>query len=813
MVLPRDSDVKRRRVHELVHTQRVMRHRYIIAVLLMALFFSGIALTSVQAVDNVTYEAGYVEWEMDFEQRLYVEGEDAETSVLQRERPDSTNAFADISPNTGLVPIFTLTSQPLVNSMKGTINMSTYFSAYLVPQAAFAQPTQCVNPSFPFTPGDDSTTLVMTVSISNSSAQGSQVYESTVTHTLDTIDSNGPQNFSGEIVMMSIDLTAGATFSISLSAEHLCEGTLARVQWGGLEINAGGIIMTGKVYEPSASIRVDSSRRAHIEFIPTLPWGIDDVLIGGDGEPVVSWVLRGPLDDDVKTINDRDMVMDSSVDRVRMERNLGNNETAWIWTGDEVLQKGTSNLEICVKTTSGSLNIECHAFGIIRFEVQSESKGLASAGLWLSLSTIACFLGFAYKGLNAEDPFPLPILIALLLMMLLMLPIGFSQSNLSTEAQLSDNALLVDAELKSSGAEFTTLTELMGDANVLAIGVVAPGSESAQDQANELDLLLGQRDDVSVVQIVIGDDSMMSDVDAYRNTINTSWPIVLDYNEEFVRTSPTGNADALILVDKSMHVTWSQSPTGGAKAMNDAIEAINRGGPTSLGTYFSVLFPTGLFLLFLALPRQGWTKPEEPLPPGTLWASIVLAGGLGALLVHLPLLVLSILPIGTSLLHLFSVLMSLWFIFMCVMTLRGGSPIEAQFLGSLIHGRTPASFQAWRMKEDMQRDVLLGVFIGWLSWMADPGLLAQGVGAAALSGGMGIVLAVLLVLGHILIAGLSILVLRFIASWGGPFSNIFGRVGADTFARFTGLVLVPISLWAAINGVLKILSIGVIGNP
>tara|TARA_Y100001933_G_C18831221_1_gene493480 strand:+ start:160 stop:513 length:354 start_codon:yes stop_codon:yes gene_type:complete len=117
------------------------------------------------------------------------------------------------------------------------------------------------------------------------------------------------------------------------------------------------------------------------------------------------------------------------------------------------------------------------------------------------------------------------------------------------------------------------------------------------------------------------------------------------------------------------------------------------------------------------------------------------------------------------------------------------------------------------MKEDMQRDVLLGVFIGWLSWMADPGLLAQGVGAAALSGGMGIVLAILLVLGHILIAGLSILVLRFIASWGGPFSNIFGRVGADTFARFTGLVLVPISLWAAINGVLKILSIGVIGNP
>ena len=59
------------------------------------------------------------------------------------ERPDATLAFADVAPNTGLVPIFSLTSEPLVNSMVGTINMTAYFSAYLVPQAGFAQPTQC----------------------------------------------------------------------------------------------------------------------------------------------------------------------------------------------------------------------------------------------------------------------------------------------------------------------------------------------------------------------------------------------------------------------------------------------------------------------------------------------------------------------------------------------------------------------------------------------------------------------------------------------------------------------------------------------
>ena len=799
-----NADVNRRRVHELVHTQRVMRHRHVIAVLLMALFFSGVLLTTVKGVENVSYEAGYIEWEMDMEQRLYVEGEDAESSVLQRERPDATLAFADVAPNTGLVPIFSLTSEPIVNTMRGTINMSTYFSAYLVPQAGFFQSTQCTSPANPLTPGDDFTTLVMTVSIS-----GTQVYESVVTHTLDAIASNNPQNFSGEILMMDIDLSTGDTFSISLSAEHLCEGTLARIQWGGFETNAGGIIMTGKVYEPSASIRIDSSRRAHIEFLPILPWGESDVLLDGDGEPAVSWVLRGPLDNDVKTNRDRDMVMESSIGRIRMERSLGNNETAWIWTGKEILQKGDSNLEVCVKTSSGNPNVDCHAFGIIRFNVAPESDGFASAGLWLSLTTIACFLGFAYKGFNANPPMPLPILIALLLMTLLMIPVGFSQSNLNTEAQLNDNALLIDAELKSSGAEFTTLTDLMGDSNVLAIGVIAPGSESAQDQANELELLLGQRDDVAVVQIVIGEDSMMSDVEAYRSSINASWPIVLDYNQEFVSTSPTGNADSLILVDSSMHVTWSQSPTGGAKAMNDAIDSINGGGPTSLGTYFSILFPTGLFLLFLALPRQGWTKPEEPLPPGALWASIVLAGGVGAVLIHLPALLLSLLPVSPSLSYIVSALMFMWFAFMCAMTLRRGSPLESDVLGSLIHGLTPSSFQDWRPKEDMQRDVFLGMFIGWLSWMAEPGLIAQGVGAAALNGGMGILFAIILLLANVLFAGLTILLLRFIASWGGPFSNIFGRVGAGTFSRFMGLVLLPISLWATINGILTLLSIGV----
>ena len=101
----------------------------------------------------------------------------------------------------------------------------------------------------------------------------------------------------------------------------------------------------------------------------------------------------------------------------------------------------------------------------------------------------------------------------------------------------------------------------------------------------------------------------------------------------------------------------------------------------------------------------------------------------------------------------------------------------------------------------MQRDVFLGIFIGWLSWLAEPSLVAQGVGAAALNGGMGSSLRSFAPRQRV-DRWNHHSCLRFIASWGGPFSNIFGRIGADTFARFMGLVLLPISLWATTNGVL-----------
>ena len=172
-----------------------MRHHRFIAFGLLALFVSSLAIGAQGALENVTYKEGYVDWEMDIEQRLYVEGENAETSVLQRARPDATLAFADVTPNSGLNQIFSLTSEPLVNPIRGSINISTFFSAYLVPQAGLAQ-SDTMHPDFEsiYSRRRLYNPCTMTASIS-----GTQVYETTITHIMDTIASNDPQNFSGDI--------------------------------------------------------------------------------------------------------------------------------------------------------------------------------------------------------------------------------------------------------------------------------------------------------------------------------------------------------------------------------------------------------------------------------------------------------------------------------------------------------------------------------------------------------------------------------------------------------------------------------------
>ena len=122
----------------------------------------------------------------------------------------------------------------------------------------------------------------------------------------------------------------------------------------------------------------------------------------------------------------------------------------------------------------------------------------------------------------------------------------------------------------------------------------------------------------------------------------------------------------------------------------------------------------------------------------------------------------------------------------------------------------PENFKQWRDIEDGERDVLIGFYFAWFTYFAFPSMLAQGVGAIILSGGMGWLLGPFMLLIYVLMFGLSILVIRFVASWGGPISRAFGRSGSDVFAKVMGWALVPVALWMMIDKFLEVSQSGLL---
>ena len=744
----------------------------------------------VTANTDPTYEPGFVEWTIMPHERLYVEGADVEEAVLQRGQTDSAVGGFTVGLTNGPVPVFTLQSPPVEQPVEAQVFMSVYFSAILQggggPQTCTRQPV------------DSSTTLFYTVS-----AGGSELYSTSVTQTIDTTAENDGMNFSGEVENVTLSLSPGESITLSVSVEHRCFGTQARVQWGGFEQNSGGIIMEGVLYEPEARILVDASRRAHVELEHKLPWGLEDLRDE-------KWEIWGPLLPTEKSIRDGEYLVETSAGRIRMVRDLGDNKSVYTWSGAKALPIGELNLQFCLRTVAGDLNSDCHAEGILRFEVDKGDEGFASAPLWLTLTTLVALLGYVVNAFRSGLLLPLPILGALAVLALLTIPTVFDQPNLGADAIILDNTKALDAELVGADGSTTTVAALLSGHDALVIGLVLPGSEQGLAQSGEFNRTLDQLGDrINVVHVVTGEGALLADVVSLGEVTNATWKVYLDEDSHFSRSLPTGPSDAVVVLDPGMHVTFSQPSSAAMLDIVESVDGIAKGGPTSYGSYFGLLFGPGLFLLFLALPREEWTAPEEPLPPGLLWGSIIVASGAGILMVNLPALLVALLPVGMTVRFVLDIAMMLWMLEMCFFTAKRGAPLEADLLGKGVHRLFPEAFQNWRDPVDMNRDVLLGVWLGWFGWLAFPHLFPQGVASTALLGGSGIAWSLLFLLLFTFTGGFVVLLLRIVASWGGPFSRLFGKFGGEVFAQFVGWVLTPIALWMAINVTITVVELGV----
>jgi len=746
----------------------------------------------VSANQDLTYEPGFVEWDITPLERLYVEGLDVEEAVLQRGQTDSAIGGFTVGVTGGQVPVFTLQSPPVEQPVEAQVFMGVYFSAII---EGGGGPQSCTRQTWT----DSSTTLTYSVSVS-----GTQLYSTEVTQTLDSSAENDAMNFSGEMQNVSLVMSPGDSITLSVSAEHRCLGTQARVQWGGFEHNSGGVIIEGVLYEPKASILVDAARLAHVELEHRLPWGLEDLRDE-------KWEIWGPLLPTDKSTRDGEYLVETSASRIRMTRDLGENNSVYTWSGVKPLPIGEMNLQFCLRTVAGDLNSDCHAEGILRFEVTGGDDGFASAGLWLTLTTVLALLGYVGNAFRTGLLLPVPILGALVALALLTLPTVFDQPNLGADATILENTKVLDAELTSPDGSSASISELLAGNEALVIGLVLPGSEQILTQSNEFNRSIDQLGDrVNVIHIVTGEDAMMSDVVSLAASTNASWKVYLDEKKAFSNSLPTGAADAVVVVDPGMHVTFSQSSSAAMLDIVEAVDAITSGGPNSFGSYFGLLLGPGLFLFLLALPRNEWTAPEEPLPPGLLWGSIIVAAGAGILMINLPALLLTILPAGMTVRFLLDIAMMVWMLEMCFFTARRGAPYEADLLGRLLHRSFPKAFRDWREPVDMDRDVLLGIWMGWFGWLAFPNLFTQSVGSSILAGGSGIGMAIFFLLLFTFSGGLVVLLLRIVSSWGGPFSRLFGKFGGEVFAQFVGWILTPIALWMAINATITVFELGVL---
>lgn len=761
------------------------------AISTLALLFLVSLSGMVTANTSPTYEPGFVEWTINPNERLFVEGDGVEDAVLQRGQTDSAVGGFTVGVTNGPVPVFTLQSPPVEQPVEAQVFMSVYFSVIL---EGGGGPQSCTRQTWM----DSSTTLFYSVSVG-----GSEIYSTSVNQVVDTSAQNDAMNFSGEEQNVSLVLLPGDSITLSLSIQHNCVGTQARVQWGGFEHNSGGIIMEGVIYQPEARMLVDASRFAHVELEHRLPWGLEDLRDE-------KWEIWGPLEPTDKSVRDGEYLVETSAGRIRMTRDLGGNNTVYTWSGAKALPVGELNLQFCMRTVAGDLNSDCHAEGILRFEVTPGDEGFASAALWLSLTTFVALLGYVLNAFREGLLLPVPILAALAVLALLTLPTVFDQPNLGADAIILDNTKVLDSELTKLDGSSASVSELINGHEALVIGLVLPGSEQSLTQTNEFNRTLDQLGErINVIHIVTGEGALMTDAASLAEATNASWTIYLDENSAFSKSLPTGPSDAVVVLDPGLHVTFAQPSSAAMLDIVEAVDAIKSGGPSSFGSYFALFFGPGLFLLFLALPRDEWTAPEEPLPPGLLWGSIIAASGAGILMINLPALLLALLPVGMTVRFAFDVVMMLWMIEMCFFTAKRGAPYEADLLGKLIHGRFPKAFQAWRDPIDMNRDVLLGVWLGWFGWLAFPNLFTQAVASTALAGGSGIGMALFFLLLFTFSGGLVVLLLRIVASWGGPFSRLFGKFGGEVFAQFVGWILTPIALWMAVNTTINVLELGV----
>ena len=741
------------------------------------------------------YEPGYVSWEGKNLHRIYLSGSGEDVN-LTRSYLGKTIGNIELSPTQQSVDIGTISMPPLETGFNGSFEISTFVAAYVVSGANILW-GQCRD--------EVPVTIETQVTIGNYTYFGSA--SEAITET-----SGEAHNLSTEVEFANITAWPGDVISFSLSASTVCPAYI-NVEWGGNSELSGGIVIQGELSYPEIEVTVDDSRLAHVQFTPTLAWGIDDLNMD-----FTSINIYGPVPRDEKRSYESDLRIDSfNPTSAKYSRNDDLGRESIVWTGVKALPEGDNVLVVCLKTIdvelTGTIGNNCDISGIIRFNVESEEDPIASSILWLSISGFVAIIAYLIAQLKQGILLPLPLIAALVVMALLMIPLAGSLPDLGGESNVASDARSPSFILHQNGNGSVSLDDLLDGKKAVVIGITLPASSNAVDQSNQLEKVASQlEDEVSIVQVVTGENVRMDDLEIIANITGATWPVLIDDSDSrFAQRMPHGVSDSIVVIDSSGHVTFSASKSAGSDDIIDAIDSISYGGQQSTFDTLSLLWGPGLAMLFVALPRKKYEISEEPLMPGSLWGSVALAGGIGFLMVNLAPLLASLIPTDNDTRTWVDLGLLIWFVTAAIRSAIRGTPKEINFIAKLVYNCFSEPFRNWREFEDFERDLLIGFWMGWFIWLANPAALPQAVTATTFTGGFGYVMGPVMLLVHVLAAGVLTLVIRFIASWGGTLSRMFGSFGSGPFSQALGWALIPISIWCLANGIIHANTIGLLG--
>jgi len=772
-----------------------MQRRWIALVALVCICIPAISpLISNASGEDEIYKPGDVFWENNELHRIFLSGTENNVN-LTRDYQGASMGSVQIQAGQG-ASIGTLSMPPLEMGFNGTFEISTYVAAYV--QAGSGLPWAQCRTSNP-------------VTIDTQVQIGDFSYFGTVTENVYEPSADA-HNMSTQVEFANITARQGDIITYSMSASTNCPYNI-NIEWGGDGDFAGGIVIKGKMIdEPVIEVFADDAGLAHIEMVATLPWGFDDL----DAD-FTSMNIYGPVEPDELRVYDEDLRVEgftTTSERHPRTDEMGTPST--VWTGTEPLPSGDNVLIVCLKTIDTGINgvagKNCDHEGIIRFHVEADDEPLASAFLWLSISGFVAVIAYLISQLRQGLLLPPPLMVALVIMAILMIPLASDLPDLGGEEIVASDARAPSFILHQNGNGSVSLDELLEGKDAVVIGITLPSSSNAVDQSKQLENVADRRgDDVSIVQVVTGENVRMDDLEVIADITNASWPILIDDGKSrFAQRMPMGVSDSIVVIDSSGHVTFSASRTASSEDIIDAIDDIGIGGQQSTFSTLSLFWGPGLAMLLVALPRKKYEVPQEPLVPGSLWGSVALAGGIGFLMVNLAPLIMAFVPSDNDLRTWVDLGLLVWFVTAAVRAAIVGTPKEIEFIANRLHRLYSKGFREWRDVEDVERDLLIGFWMGWFIWLAYPATLPQGVAAATMTGGINYLLGPLLLIVHILTAGVLTLMIRFVASWGGSVSRAFGSFGSKPFSQALGWALIPISLWCLANGIIHASNIGLL---